>query len=232
MAVPSNWWPRARLIGYSGSQEKGVEADLLFDPTAGTWSDLPADPLVPSFDRVVVWTGRELVLLGLAVVPNPNSEKPALYRAAAFDLASGAWRRLPDSEVVGWNPTWYWAGGRIVNASLGSADGGEVNNWGRRFPFGGVLTLPAGEWSPLPDTPAETGPYQGLSVGGPEDVVSGDGWVLHVSTGTWTELPRPPQPADQGEAAVWADDRLIVWGGVRWKGAEWTVLDDGWAWVP
>jgi hypothetical protein len=39
-------------------------------------------------------------------------------------------RRLPDSELLTTGP-WIPVDGKLVNPSLGSADGGEVNNWGR-----------------------------------------------------------------------------------------------------
>jgi len=221
----------SRLVAFSGSHENGLGPDLLYDPSSGAWSELPGDPLAPSFDRAVVWTGSELVLLGLELVPNPGSENPSLYRAAALDLATGAWRRLPDSEVVGWNPVWFSTAGLVVNPSVGTGDGGQVNNWGRSYPFGGMLDTVAGTWSPLPDPPRSYGPYQGLSVGGDEMLVS-DGWVFRVPTGTWTPLARPSGAADQGEAAVWAGDRLVVWGGARWIDGTGTLLDDGWAWLP
>ena len=128
------------VVAYHHTQELGVRPDLLYDPATGKWTDLPVDPLAPSFDRSAVWTGRELVLVGVEVVANPNSARPSLYRAAGLDLASGSWRRLPDSEVLGWNPTWYWAGDRLINPSIGSADGGQVNNWGRSFPLAGSWT--------------------------------------------------------------------------------------------
>ena len=221
----------SRLVAHHGSQESGVLPDLLYDPVAGEWRELAPDPLAPSFDRSMVWADDDLVLLGLQLVRDPGS-RPSLYRAAALDLATNTWRSLPDSEVAGWNPAWYWADGRVINASIGSADGGQVNNWGRSYPFGGMLDAASGDWAPLPDPPIEPGPYQGLSAAGETHIVSTEGWVLDVADESWRPLDRPPGGAEQGEAAVWAGDRLMVWGGVRWNGAEPTLLDIGWAWLP
>jgi hypothetical protein len=221
----------SRLLAYHGSQEGQVFADLVFDPAAGAWFDLVGDPIAPAYDRSAVWTGRELVVLGIRLDPSRPANAPPVYSAAAFDPPSESWRRLPDSEVAGYNPAWLWAGGSIVNASIGSADGGEINNWGRAFPFGGVLTPPAGEWSSLPDPPGRQGAYAGLSAGGGEHVVA-DGWALHVPTGRWTELTRPLNSADGGEAVAWAGDRLVVWGGIRWIDDDPVLLDSGWSWVP
>jgi hypothetical protein len=157
-----------KVVGYLRTQEvvgadpvpdaSSIQPDVVYDPASRTWSELPADPLFPSFGRSMVWTGRELVLLGNEVTPRPGSERPSVVRAAALDLATGEWRRLPDSEVLGYAPTWFWTGKRIVNPSLGSVDGGRVNNWGRSYSFGGVLDPLTGQWSPLPEPPPRPGP--------------------------------------------------------------------------
>lgn len=221
-----------KVVGFHPTQERGVTSDLLYDPATGDWTDLPADPLVPSFDRSAVWTGQELLLLGVEVVPQPNAARPSLYRAAGLDLATGAWRRLPDSEVLGWDPAWFWAADRLINPSVGSADGGQVNNWGRAFPFGGILDPGSGSWSPLPDPPAAANVYQGLSVGGPDYIVSSAGFVLHAPALTWEPLAKPRAGEEAGAASVWAGDRLFVWGGVRSNGAGAALLGDGWTWQP
>jgi hypothetical protein len=220
-----------RLVAYQGSQERGVRSDLVYDPGARAWTDLPPDPLIPSFDRSMVWTDAGLVLLGIEDVPQPGSDGPAVYRAAVLDPGSGTWHRLPDSEVSGYDPSWFWAGGKVVNPTLGTSDGGG-NDWGRAYPHGGILDPAEGLWSPLPDPPASDGFYPGVSVGGEEFVASLMGWVLHVPSGGWTRLPPPPDAAHEGHAVTWAGDRLFAWGGVRWDGDDFTLLADGWSWSP
>ncbi len=51
------------------------------------------------------------------------------------------------------------AGGRhqVVWPEIGSADGGEVSNWGRDFNFGGILDPADGRWRPLPEPPSGRG---------------------------------------------------------------------------
>jgi hypothetical protein len=66
--------------------------------------------------------------------------------------------------------------------------------------------------------------------GGREAVVSYQGWVLHVPIQAWAALPRPPGAPD--EAAAWAGDHLLVWGGVSWEDTEATILEEGWIWTP
>jgi hypothetical protein len=219
-----------RLVAYQSTQEHGVRSDLEFDPSARTWSELPADPLIPSFDRTMVWTEAGLVVLGIENVPQPGSERPAVYRAAVLDPETRSWRRLPDSEISGWDPAWFWAGGLLVNPTLGASDGGDVNNWGRPYPHGGILDPVRGTWSPLPDPPEPGDEFPSFAVGGTEYVSSFSGWVLHVPSGRWVELDAPAGSAHEGQAVTWAGDRLFVWGGVRWDGNEPTILGDGWLW--
>jgi hypothetical protein len=230
-----------RIVAYSGSDEQGEQPDFVFDPATSSWSELPPDPLSPSFDRSMAWSGRELLLFDHELVPNPGAEEPALTRAAALDLESGSWRRLPDSEILATGP-WVPDDGRLINPTLGGADGGD-GGWGRAYPYGGILDPASGEWSALPHPP-----------GGEEDWGSGvltesggvltesdghyfanRGWVLDTSDNAWIEIP----PLDTGElvtgrTVVAAGTDLLVFGGARWKAnsVDATLLADAWAWSP
>ncbi len=220
------------LILYQSTQENGVGVDLLFDPQTREWSVLPADPLQPSFDRTMVWTGDELVLFGIEAMPQPGSAKPAFYRAATYDVAIGTWRRLPDSEVIGWSPTWYPTAGGIINPSVGSSDGGEVNNYGRFYPYGGVLGTAAGVWEPLPDPPGRRAGFTGHTAGSSDLLLNNEGWVFDVSGRRWLPLDEPPNTTGAGSAVTWAGSDLVVWGGVAWDKADGELLDSGWMWRP
>jgi hypothetical protein len=230
----------SRVMAYQGSQEFGAMPVQAFDPATGTWKPLPADPLTPTYDRSLVWTGQDLVLIGIRIDPERPADRPWTYSAAVLGADASEWRRLEDSEIFGWDPSWYWSGGRIVNPSTVTGDGGQINNWGRVYPAGGILSPGSWSWSALPDPPRGRGEYQGLTIGGPEHVIAPDGWVLHVPTGRWTELTEPPaRPNLGGVAATWAGDRLFVWGGLRWEPQTspladpvGTLLDDGAVWVP
>jgi hypothetical protein len=217
-----------RVIAYQGTQERGVRPDAAFDPRKRQWSKLPADPLILSFDRGMVWTGRELFLFGIENVPNPGSEKPSLYRVAVYDESTSRWRRLPDSEVAGFGPDWFWSAEKIVNPWVGIVDGGEVNNWGRTYPFGGIYDPGSRRWSSLPPEPAE-GTYNGPTVGGSR-LVATRGRVLDVAERTWTILDAPPYRPDGGESAAWLNDGLVVWGGYRDYLHRARFLNEGWIW--
>jgi hypothetical protein len=223
-----------RIVAYTSSDEQGEQPDFVFDPADNSWSELPPDPLSPSFDRSMVWSGRELVLFDHELVPQPGSEKPAVTRAAALDLRTGSWRRLPDSEILASGP-WVVVGGRLINPMLGGADGG-ANTWGRTYPFGGILDLASGEWSALPNPPDDEDDFgSGVLNGAASRYFGYGGWILDAARNTWLEIPPlegEELVTDRTVVAAGAD--LLVFGGARWKeqSFEAALLDEAWIWSP
>lgn len=220
-----------RVIAYQTTQEVAVQPDLIYDPEADSWTELPLDPLTPAFDRQMVWTDGRLVLLAHELVAQPNSERPSIVEAARLDLEGGTWQRYPDSEILG--GPWRWTGDRLVNPTLGGADGGEVNGWGRVYPYGGIFEPTRGEWSELPNTPDAQGDFHGFSAAGGGWAISTDGWAFHAPSSTWVDLPRPAAgAAEMGQAATWAGDRLFVFGGSRITNERLVLIGGGWTWIP
>ena len=127
-----------QIVAYPGSDELGETADHIFDPASQEWTELPADPLSPTFDRVMVWSGTELIHFALGLLDLRESAEPGLSMVAALNVETGDWRRLPDTGSLGVGGT--LVDGRIVNPTLGGADGGETNNWGREYPTAAFST--------------------------------------------------------------------------------------------
>jgi hypothetical protein len=219
------------VIAYPGSNELGDRIDQAYDVASGTWRELPADPLTPSFDRTMVVSGGKVISLGPENVRDPGV-KPPVYRAAVLDLASGAWRRLHDAPVVANDPVWFVAGGLVVNPSLGGADGGQVNNWGRTIPFGGMLDLEGEAWIGLPDPPPQGESFAGGPVGGAEMIVNREGWSLDIAGLSWQQVGGPPRGPDTEAATAWAGDHLFLFGGSRTDGNVATLLGGAWEWRP
>jgi hypothetical protein len=231
-----------RLVLYSTTHERGVTPDLVHDVAGGTWDELPPAPLSPAFDRTIVGAGDRLVLFDHELVPQPGAEAPTLTRAATHDLTTGTWERLADADILGTSP-WLVSGDTLVNPALGGADGGEVGNWGRTVPYGGILDLgtsPA-TWRPLPAPPSADATGVGGVVGPDAALYTGlVGSVLDLDAGEWVDLPRLPEaPGESPER--WADRTVVAagrdlfaFGGVVWPvdRAEGAVLADAWMWSP
>ena len=209
------------VVAYAGSDEGGALPDMVFDPSSGAWAELPDDPLPPSFDRTMAWSGRELVLFAHELVPQPGSREPSVVIAAAFDPARGTWRRLPDSEIAGGGARWFARDGRLILPGLGR-DGG------------GVLDVEADRWLPLPDGPHGDDEFSAGVVAGREaDFWGAAGWILDAVAGEWIAVP-PLHDGDEtvtGAAVAAAGRDMIVFGGARWgDGQHAELLDDAWMW--
>ena len=74
------------------SDDLSGQPDMAYDPATDRWTELPDDPLGPSTNRFVVWSGSKLVLL--AKPPGASVQNPQPTRVATFDPATSTWTRL------------------------------------------------------------------------------------------------------------------------------------------
>ncbi|MEO6714997.1 MAG: hypothetical protein ABIM89_16440 [Mycobacteriales bacterium] len=230
-----------RVAAYVGSHESygassspaqsPLPPDMLFNPTSATWSDLPADPLRPSFDRQFHSTGTSLVLLGSRLVAQPGNQPPSTQAAILEPAPAGgfAWRELPVGDNLGVYG-FHVAGYIFVNIGEDSANGGEVNNWGRRVYEASEFDVPTAKWSQLPRRPKSKLGHRTVdtTVGGVRYAALGN-WLYDVLGRSWTRLPRPPDAAAEvtpfgyeARTPAWVDGprggTLVIWGGVTWQG--------------
>lgn len=220
------------VVAFAGSDERGEVADQVYDPPSGTWSPLPDDPRSPSYDRSLVWSAPHLYLFEKALVPNPGSAEPNLVRVSRLHVDTGEWEPLPDSEILdSW--TWLVDGERIVNPTLGGADGGEVNGWGRTHPYGGIYDIAAGAWQPLPPAPPEA---TSIGVLGADDgfvVGAGAGLLLDLTTMSWRAVPAAPGVGFDpylDRIVVAAGRDVVAFGGQLWASSRGELLGDAWIW--
>ena len=204
---------------------------VVFDARTRRWSELPPAPLPRSWGRVMAWDGQSLVLF----VPAPDSRtahRPPVARAAAFDFATGQWRRLPDPADILVNATWLRAGSRLISPTLGTSNGGEVNGWGADYRNGGILDVSAGTWAPLPAEPGGNAFGIGVLTATTAHYFGVDGWVLDATTDRWLRVPRRRHRADSGATVVNAGRDLLVFGGARFDRRGGRLLRRTWTWSP
>jgi len=205
----------AVLLSIPGFGETDVAHDWWFDPRTATWHRLPDDPLGPTFDRAIVVVGQRMILTAKDLVESPSADGPSLVRMAELDPTLGSWTVLPDSEIVGSDPV--SAGGRLVFPDPGGADGGEVGNWGRTYPFGGIYEPETGTWQSLPPTGGLTS-WPRLVVG---DLVRVGDSLLDPVTLTTTTIPDEPWGTDDSPTVAGSPSAVFAWDGQQEGPAGW-----------
>lgn len=193
-----------------------------YDPATGAWERLPDGP-VP-FDDVgtAVWTGTELVYVG----PGPGG-----LAAVALDPVAKSWRALPPSPLERRaNPLVAWSGSEVIVAGGMWQTGPESFSM---FADAAALDPATGQWSRLPDAPADTfagdtiGAAGGNGVAG--QVVTWASWspayrmlLFDAADRTWTWGPGMIRGS---ESVVSTGTEVIVWGGLDQDGR--SAVDTG-----
>ena len=222
------------LLVYPGSHENiGVIPDRVFHPASGTWEELPRDPVGLAYDRSYVHVPAGLVLLAIPLVA-PPPDRPRVYQAALYDHTTHEWTALPPSEIAGYAGAWYRAGSDVINPTLGSADGGQINPWDRAYPFGGILDVSGRRWLPLP-----AGRDPGVGSGS-TPVADGERWVVSSMAGPpgpltafdldarrWADLEMPPSGIPTGASIAMSKQWLVIWGGATFDAEPRGVLRNG-----
>lgn len=184
-------------------------------PEVGMWEELPGGPLEARNEPMGVWTGRELLVWGGAVAAVQGPEQAFVADGAAYDPATGGWRRLAPSPLEGRSgAAVVWTGTEmVVWGGLGAV--AHLGDGARYDPVAGV-------WTPLPDAPlsprsSASAVWTGREVvvvggqdnGGPRAEVA----AFDPAAGTWRRLPPlPPRGwgSGLGQEAVWTGHRLVV----------------------
>jgi hypothetical protein len=217
------------LVVYSGSDEQGEVADVVFDPMRSRWTELPDDPLPRVFDRFMVPVGDQLVVAGSSSAALDSGED-ASKLAARLALDTGKWTALPDAPGQGYQ--------------LLPSDRGPLLNGHFIGSPGWLLDPDTWTWSELPGQSVKQTDLSG--------VLNRDQAVYDVpnSVGQMASTMRlsvydsiagqfvaiPPLPArddvyDDSSAALGGD--LFVYGGQRWTGGlngEGELMGDAWLW--
>ena len=124
----------------------------VLDVEQATWSALPASDLRPRLtQRTVVAAGDRIVVSGYDATQPNDGHEPSLVLADVWD--GEGWTRLPATGQL--SNFWHWTGERLVDLDIQTADGGEVEGWGRALspwrsarPDHGRVDRPAGRARP------------------------------------------------------------------------------------
>ena len=178
-------------------------------PSHGTghWRELPVPPLSPRANAQVVWTGREVVVLGGETQPCPPnadcvSVSPLLRDGAAYDPSTDSWHPIAKSPVpVG-------SGSRLVAADWHVVLRSTVESeW-----F--VYDPDADSWSRIADVPRNAGDVPS-ALGSDVYVLAGRRVAVYgVGEDQWSMLPADPIQPRLGQRRVTATTSGVVVTGV------------------
>jgi N-acetylneuraminic acid mutarotase len=195
-------WTGREMIGWGGGCCGDAFSDgVAYSPAMNRWRRLATSPLAGSQAPVGAWTGRELVVVVGNLDPDGKPWPARLARAAAYDPARNAWRRLaplPGGQAV----TGVWDGRELLVLTAGGAVFAldpATNRWRRIARLGPAHLGAAVDWA-----------RNRLLVWGGTRAT---GVAVDPSTGRITPLPKSPLRARQDPVSAWTGHALIVWGG-------------------
>ena len=175
------------LVLYAGSDEQGRGCpDQVLDPVAR--NIVPKSRTTRSTRcrsiRQLLSVDGALVLFAKPIsAVIDSSEVPPL--GCPLDETTGTWVLFPDGDQL--TPPMFADGTLAVSPYRGGADGGQVNNWGRLIPNGGMLDLSTQTWRHLPGETTKT-QSGGGAVGKAAAFFTGvQGDVLDLVGGEWLE---------------------------------------------
>ena len=236
-------WTGSEMIVWGGLNQVALGTGARYDLAADTWTATPQG-LSQRFNHSAVWTGDKMIVWG------GNDYFDWHHDGRLFDPATGwgAQTTLVDAPDRREGQTTLWTGTEMI--VWGGFDGGI------RLNTGGVLDPAAGAggtWSEITTDGAPLGREKHVGVwtgsqmmvwggcgkvGNQDSCASpsppfGDGgfWTPGPDGGTWTPIEAGKVTAARvNAAAVWAGDRVIVWGGKA--GLTGKLLDTGAQSVP
>ena len=171
---------------------------------AGTWKKLPAAPITMAPATMVsVWTGREMIIHGIQLLPSGSRGVTFAYRPATrtwVRLADGPQPATVDSADVA-----VWTGSRMLVPGLTNGSYNPATNTWRKIARPGVsLSGAVTGW---------TG-RQFLTWGGTSSQdTSRDGMAYTPATNTWRKLPAAPLQPRASASGAWTGKELVVAGG-------------------
>jgi N-acetylneuraminic acid mutarotase len=208
-------WTGREAIGWGGGCcGDAWSVGSAYNPATDRFRRLARSPLAPSQRPLGAWTGRELILLVSGFTPDGKPSPARFARAAAYDPAKNAWRRIAPLPYAGlrfadtavWDESELLVAGTGANARSAFAYNPATNHWRR------LASLPSGR---VGASAIWTG-KQLLLWGGQNPGASrtlGGGLAYDPSTNRWSTLPAGPFRARSGSEVAWTGSALLVWGG-------------------
>jgi hypothetical protein len=220
-------------------------APIAYDPDADAWRPLAPEPtgsLQHGADPAPVWTGEEVLVWDGSNRDEATGKVIHGGRGAAYNPQTNRWRPLPRSPLTNRTGALQaWTGSQLLVVAGSCGDSGEI-----RCQDGAAYDPDANTWTPIPAlaggalAPEAASTWTGSELIIWSATTSQDGLRIRNTARSydprsrrWRTLPPAPITPRRLAAAVWAGDRLLVWGGLRHlPGGRFAYPDDGAAYDP
>lgn len=200
---------RGRVLVLGGAPHTGTGAS--YDPARNTWRRLEPAPALGRTSHTAVWTGSRVLLWG-----GQARRGPPLASGAAYDPQGKRWSAIARPPLLGRsNHSAIWTGRRMI------VWGGQIDavqdDFATYVSDGAAYDPSRDRWARIAPAPIRSSEYtRAVWTGSRMLVWTGTrGASYDPGTDRWRPLPRAPiKPRGGLQSAVWANGRLIVWGGV------------------
>jgi hypothetical protein len=210
-----NVWTGRALIVWGGNEGSGdpphADDGYAFDVETRRWSSLAPSPLQGRSWSAGVWTGEEVVIWGGATGSDPTTRP--FGDGAAYDPASGSWRRITPAPVAANSPLFsVWTGRELVVWGSYRTDGSGT---------GAAYDPVTDTWRTVPDPPIllndGTATWTGtemvvvgaqLQSGNHSPTETAIGAAYDPMADTWRSLPAAPL-SPQSNGVAWNGTEVI-----------------------
>lgn len=244
-ALPRPQLPPSEIAGWTGHEALAwdgvccgitVNSAEAYNPATDTWRVITS-PLERRTGAMGAWTGKLLVVAG--GFEEDNGARVKVFRdGAAYNPATGIWRRLPPMPQRRGGGTGVWDGKEVLFLG-GTAPGSTAPS------LRGMAYNPAtNRWRLLPVMQFRRDGFVAVAGAGRVLVWGGQyrqagSWVSPphgeayiLASNRWDALPVSPLHGRQAPVAVWTGRRMVIWGGYYISKGLRQDLRDGAAFTP
>jgi len=237
-------WTGREMLILTATRPKDIQNTTFelfrYDPATDEWTQAATVPISGLYFPVALWTGTRLIVWGARAL-RPGRFEPTNV-GALWDPETDAWAPISSSGAPSEriSAATVWTGEQML--VWGGGLGGGLDD-------GGVYDLAADLWAPLPDVSAPSQRTQPVGIwtgremliwGGITPIGRGavrlldDGGAFDPAADAWRSLSPAVISGRRGATAVWASDRMIIFGGAasddpRLRGAP---VNDGARYMP
>ena len=225
-------WTGSKMIVFGGVDQNNLisSSGAIFDPSTNQWTMMRGQGAPSRAYHEAIWTGSKMIVWGGL---EANGAGPLIWAAsgAIYDPATDSWSPIRSRRPAGvlvpnrTNQTVVWTGNRMI------VWGGYYSSGGRVVAEGGIYDPSTDSWKDI-STAGAALRYSGHSAvwTGSKMIVWGgkpfpnsagsamgetnEGAIYDPYQNSWTAISLTGAPtARNNHTAVWADDRMIVFGG-------------------